>query len=133
MNNNEWEIWIDILHIPDLILNLCFYIFFTSYFLYDEQNATMERTTNFRYLKFVKKSKDNFIANRKFTSCYNINKYMLFSLNFAWKGNVLPALKGNNSSKKNNFRIKVRNVQMVYWEGKSQLVVIMKCSQEYTG
>jgi hypothetical protein len=37
-----------------------------------------------------KKSEDNFIANRKFKSCYNIKilnrfmekKYMLFSLNF---------------------------------------------------
>ena len=46
MNNNKWEIWIDILYIPDLILNLCFYIFFTSYFLYDEQNGTQSSGKN---------------------------------------------------------------------------------------
>jgi len=39
---------------------------------------------------------------------------MLFSLNLALKGAVLSVLKGNNSSKKYNFRIKVGNVQMFF-------------------
>jgi hypothetical protein len=46
-----------------------------------------------------------------FTSCYNIkisnrlwDKYRLFSLNFAWKGNIFHALKGNNSCKAHNLR-----------------------------
>jgi hypothetical protein len=40
---------------------------------------------------------------------------MLFSLNYTWEGTLLPNLKGNNSCKMYNFRIKVGNVQMVYW------------------
>jgi hypothetical protein len=45
------------------------------------------------YFKFWAINQDNSMPNRKFTSCYNIKilnrlweKYMLFSLNFAWKG-----------------------------------------------
>jgi len=82
------------------------------------------------------KSDDYFIANRKFTSCYNIkisNRLwvnMLFLFNFActcmWT--ALPVLKGNNSCKvyfrlwmlyglqckPYNIRIIVENMQMVY-------------------
>ena len=36
---------------------------------------------------------------------------MLYSLSIAWKGTPLPSLKGNNSCKTHNFRIKVRNVR----------------------
>jgi len=43
----------------------------------------------------------------------NGGKYVLFT-NFAWKGTLFLALKGNNSCKLYNFRIKVRNMQMVY-------------------
>jgi hypothetical protein len=53
-----------------------------------------------RYLKLVKKTEDNVIANRKLF--YNIKilyrlreKCMLLALNFAWKGTLLYALKGN--------------------------------------
>jgi len=43
-----------------------------------------------------------------------MGKNMLFSLSFALKGVCLPPLRGNNSCKTNNFRIKVGNVEMVY-------------------
>ena len=58
---------------------------------------------------------------RKFTSCCNIivwtdyrRKYMLFSLNCTRKDVIMPILKGNNSCKTYNFRIKVGKVQTVY-------------------
>ena len=61
----------------------------------------------------VKKSEDNFIGNRQFTCWYNINslkhimgKYMLIH----W------TLHANKSCKTYNFRIKVGNVQMVYFQ-----------------
>ena len=39
---------------------------------------------------------------------------MLFSYELYMKGELLSTLKGNNSYKTYNFRIKVGNVQMVY-------------------
>ena len=43
-------------------------------------------------------------------------KYMLFSLSCAWnkKEDLSPALKGNNSWKTYDCKIKVGNLQMVY-------------------
>jgi hypothetical protein len=41
----------------------------------------------------------------------NMGKYII---NFAWEGIPLYDLKGNNSWKTYNFRIKVGNVQIVY-------------------
>ena len=83
----------------------------------------MERTTylsifshNLWIFGECKKSEDNFIANRSFTSCYNSNiltqimgKYILISLNFASKGNSFPCLKEDKSAKTYNCRIKVGN------------------------
>ena len=56
--------------------------FFTSYFPCDGQNGTRSSKNNGKENKFYnfltvcshveKKSADNFIANRNFTSCYNI-------------------------------------------------------------
>ena len=40
-------------------------------------------------------------------------KNILFSLTFTQKMSLLPDLKGNNSCKTHNFRIKVRNVKMM--------------------
>ena len=74
---------IDLLHNPRLILKL---YFFMSYFPYNRKKMVpglaraMERTTNlsiiFSHNLYIsepcKKSEDNFIAIRKFTSCYNI-------------------------------------------------------------
>jgi hypothetical protein len=45
---------------------------------------------------------------------------MLFSLNFAWKGILFPFLKGDNSCKTYDCRIKVGNVQMANGLKKSQ-------------
>ena len=42
---------------------------------------------------------------------YNFEQIILFSLNFAVKATLLPALKGNNSCKMYNFRIRVGNMQ----------------------
>jgi hypothetical protein len=47
---------------------------------------------------------------------------MLISLNFAWKGTVLTILKGSNSGKTYNFKIK--NVQMVYWTHKKYVMLL---------
>ena len=63
-----------------------------SYFPFDNYNGIRSGKSNGKDNEYEsKKSEDNFIANRKFTSCYNIKilnrfmekKYMLFSLNFA--------------------------------------------------
>ena len=102
--------------------------FYTSYFPYGMQNGIWSSKSNgknnkseyynfliiCRYLNLVncEKSEDDSIENRKFTSCYNIlnrlwGKYILFSLNFAWKRTLLPAWKGYISSKIYNSRIKV--------------------------
>jgi hypothetical protein len=71
----------------------------------------------------VKKSEENLIANRQFTCWYNINslkhimgEIYVNSLNFAWKGTILHSLHANKSCKTYNFRIKVGNVQMVYFQ-----------------
>ena len=71
----------------------------------------------------IKKSEENSIANRQFTCWYNIHslkhimgKIYVNSLNFAWKGTILHSLHANTSCKTYNFRIKVGNVQMVYFQ-----------------
>ena len=68
--------------LPDLTQKL---FIFMSYFPYDRQNGTWSTKSNekgilfnynflniCRYSNLIKKLEDNFIANRKFTSCYNI-------------------------------------------------------------
>ena len=79
-----------------------------------------------------KKSDDNFLATRKYTSCYNIKilnrlceKYMLLSLKR--KGAILPTLKGTNSYKKmSRYRIKSEcaNSLLQYKQQKTYLVHI---------
>ena len=71
----------------------------------------------------VKKSEENLIPNTQFTCWYNINslkhimgEIYVNSLNFAWKGTILHSLHSNKSCKTYNFRIKVGNVQMVYFQ-----------------
>lgn len=100
--------------------------FYMSYFPYNGQTGILSSKTkeqdnefenNFliicRYLNLVKKiSEANFIANKKFTICYNITIssrlwetiYVIF---ICMKGDLLPVLKGNNSCKTYNFIIKV--------------------------
>lgn len=55
-------------------------------------------------------------------------KYMLFSLNFAQKEILFPTVKGNNSCKTANFRIKVRNVQMVFLAISTYLLTLPLCT-----
>ena len=59
-----------------------------------------------KYLSLVKKSENNFKANRKSSSCYNIQilyklwrKFMLFSLHFAKNGTfcLQPTIKGKTT------------------------------------
>ena len=89
--------------------------FYTSYFLNDGKTGTRsnkskgknnELEENFhiacRYLNIIKKQEDNFIANRKFTSGYNIKSLKKIieknAYAFLMKGEVtFPALKGINS------------------------------------
>ena len=75
----------------------------------------MERTTNLdifcSYLERCTTSEDNCIANRKLTTCYNINmfrqimgKLYIISIKkkeLCMKGNPYACLKGNNSCKGN--------------------------------
>jgi hypothetical protein len=83
--------------------------FHKSYFPYNRQNGTQSSKSNGKdnefecnFLIFCRPIwYHNFIANRKCTSCNNIKFwidygkiYMLFSLNFTWKGIFLPAFKG---------------------------------------
>ena len=68
------------------------------------------------------KSEGNFIANignsqifttLNFWTDYWEKLYVIF-IELCIKGDILSALKGNNSYKKDNFGIKVGNVEMVY-------------------
>ena len=70
---------------------------------------------------------------RKFTSCYDIivwtdyrRTYMLFSLKCTIKDLLISILKGNNSCKTNNFRIKVGNSQTVLLCNPNNTVVILR-------
>jgi hypothetical protein len=73
---------IHLLHISDLILKLYVFKFFirvislTTRLMVPILERAIEFEYNFlticSYLNLVKKSDDNFIATRKFTSCYNV-------------------------------------------------------------
>ena len=77
-----------------------------------------------RYLKLVNKQKIilHQIETSQVVSSFNIKilnrskerNIIYFHWDFIWKWILLSALKGNNSCKMCNFRIKGRNVQMVY-------------------
>ena len=82
----------------------------------------MESTTNLsiichtlKIFECCKKSEYNFRANRKFTSCYNINIF-----NSLWErmlfphGIISPAIKGYNSCKRS---ILESNSEMCKWSG----------------
>jgi hypothetical protein len=55
------------------------------------------------------------VTTSQFWTDYGKNKCYFHWTLHSWKGTLLSALKGNNSCKTYNFRIKVGNVQMVYW------------------
>jgi hypothetical protein len=123
------------LHISHLILKLYVFIpLYANYFPYYWQNGTRCSKSQEQYCKANKfeynflmisryfilvKIKRIYLATKKlhvdtlkFWTDYG-GKYILFSLNFAYKGTLWPTLKGNNSYKRYNFII--RNLQMVYW------------------
>ena len=80
---------IERLHILDLILKLYIFLpFLYELYPYDGQNGTQSSKSNgkdnkseynfimsCRYLNIVKKSEENFLVSRKFTSRYNIKIY----------------------------------------------------------
>jgi hypothetical protein len=81
----------------------------------DDTNRKISNTTNFliicRYLNLVKNER---------ISCYNIKtdyseQYVIFSLDFAWKGTLLSALKGNNSCKTYNSWLKICSFWTFYF------------------
>jgi hypothetical protein len=87
----------------------------------------------------IVKIRNNFIANRQFTSynnkisCWLWAKRMLFSLKYAWKMTILSVLKGNNSYNSVYFLNHVGNAQIVHcilfeiWHGSQWIVVNWNC------
>ena len=117
----KWKIWSlnwFFLHIPALILKFRIFIKknYMSYFPYNKQNVTWSSKNNgkdnkleynflpvCRYLNVAKISEDNFTANRKFTSCYNIKilkrlweKIYINFLELCMKENAFTHLKGKS-------------------------------------
>jgi hypothetical protein len=95
------------LHIPDLILKLCFN---TSYFPYDGQTITRSSKSN---------RKDNELKYNFLIICRYLNRlwgkiYVIF-IELCMKGNNFASIKGKSLLKMNNFTIKVGNMQTIYW------------------